>query len=60
MDNELYLWTIYDSEGRRIGLGVESSTEYAEHRGKEDATILSGTYKVWIAREIAVETTKKT
>jgi hypothetical protein len=56
MNNNLYLWTIYNPKGERIELGVAYSTEHAKERaeGQVRAWGEGYTYKVWEAQEVKV------
>jgi hypothetical protein len=56
MNNNLYLWTIYNPKGERIELGVAYSTEHAKERaeGQVRAWGEGYSYKVWEAQEVKV------
>jgi hypothetical protein len=62
MDNgELSIWTVYDTEGFRIGFGIQANAEEADSHGAETARLLSkgGTYKVWVAKEVTIDQASK-
>ena len=54
MDKELYLYTIYAPDGRRVGLGVKESLEQVSLLGKRDSGLLGPnyTYKTWECKEV--------
>jgi hypothetical protein len=56
MDNDkLYMSTVYNETGERIGIKLYNDLETAHLHGKEQASIFEGSYKVWECTEIKKE-----